>query len=232
MPTGLHHNPHFFSAHLDLAVELLRFLAVPQFPFVQFPRVRIDKRSLLEARVIVTTYNDHVRLLSPEPWLASATKVYSGVGADIVMESLHSLTAIYEMTSRLSTVLLGVAGVDLPAALVILLSLLIGLLMVVVFRYTSDQKAIRLAKDQLKAHLLAVRLFHDQLPVVLSSYGRILRCTGHSLRLPFKPLLFVVLPLTFLIVQLDRYLVWSPLQYGHASLVKVRTTSPEALNEA
>jgi len=40
--------------------------------------------------VIVTTYNDHVRLLSPEPWLVSATKVYSGVGADIVMESLHS----------------------------------------------------------------------------------------------------------------------------------------------
>ena len=32
----------------------------------------------------------HVRLLSPEPWLASATKVYSGVGAD--MESLHSLS--------------------------------------------------------------------------------------------------------------------------------------------
>ncbi|PYX13576.1 MAG: hypothetical protein DMG87_21350, partial [Acidobacteria bacterium] len=55
---------------------------------------------------------------------------------------LHSLTAIYEMTSRLSTVLLGVAGVDLPAALVVLLSLIIGLLMVVVFRYTSDQKAI------------------------------------------------------------------------------------------
>src|SRR2546425_4502936 len=90
MPTGFHPNPHFFSAPLELAVELLRFLAVPQFPFVQFPRVRIDKRNLLEARVIVTTYNDHVRLLSPEPWLVSATKVYSGMGADIVMESLHS----------------------------------------------------------------------------------------------------------------------------------------------
>src|SRR6266566_3898809 len=90
MPTGFHPNPHFFSAHLELAVELLRFLAVPQFPLVPFTPVRIDKRNLLEARVIVTTYNDHVRLLSPEPWLASATKVYSGMGADIVMESLHS----------------------------------------------------------------------------------------------------------------------------------------------
>src|SRR5207237_8468376 len=90
MPTGFHPNPHFFSAHLELTVELLRFLAVPQFPLVPFTTVRIDKRNLLEARVIVTTYNDHVRLLSPEPWLVSATKVYSGMGADIVMESFHS----------------------------------------------------------------------------------------------------------------------------------------------
>ena len=29
-----------------------------------------------------------VRLLSPGPWLVGTTKVYSGVGADIVMESL------------------------------------------------------------------------------------------------------------------------------------------------
>src|SRR5438128_8726033 len=79
MPTGFHPNPHFFSAHLELTVELLRFLAVPQFPLVPFTTVRIDKRNLLEARVIVTTYNDHVRLLSPEPWLVSATKVYSGI---------------------------------------------------------------------------------------------------------------------------------------------------------
>ena len=129
------------------------------------------------------------------------------------------------MSSRLCTVLLGVAGVDLPAALVVLLSLIIGLLMVVVFRYTSDQKAIRLAKDQLKAHLLAVRLFQDQLPVVLSSYGRILRCTGRYLRLAFKPLLFVIVPMMFLIVQLDRYLGSVPLEVGQSFLVKVHPVS-------
>jgi hypothetical protein len=41
--------------------------------------------------MIVTTYNQHVRLLSSEPfgWFA-LPKVYSGLGADIVMESLHS----------------------------------------------------------------------------------------------------------------------------------------------
>ena len=31
-----------------------------------------------------------VRLLSPGPWLVGTTKVYSGVGADIVMESMSN----------------------------------------------------------------------------------------------------------------------------------------------
>src|SRR5437870_12239094 len=63
----------------------LSLIALSRILRVEATRVRIDKRNLLEARVIVTTYNDHVRLLSPEPWLVSATKVYSGVGADIVI---------------------------------------------------------------------------------------------------------------------------------------------------
>jgi hypothetical protein len=42
----------------------------------------------LEARMVVASYNPHVRLLSPGPWLVGTTKVYPGVGADIVMESI------------------------------------------------------------------------------------------------------------------------------------------------
>ncbi|PYV65739.1 MAG: hypothetical protein DMG95_00915, partial [Acidobacteria bacterium] len=93
-----------------------------------------------------------------------------------------------------------------PLMLVLLLSIVIGLLMVVVFRYTSDQKAIRVAKDHLKAHLLAVQLFQDQLQVVLISYWRIIRSTGNYLRLAFMPVLYVSIPLIFLMVQVDRYL--------------------------
>ena len=79
--------------------------------------------------------------------------------------------------------------------------------MVVVFRYTSNQKAIRVAKDHLKAHLLAVRLFQDQLQVVLISYWRILRSTGSYLRLAFMPLLYVSVPLILLMVQVVHLLM-------------------------
>ena len=120
--------------------------------------------------------------------------------------------------------------IDLPAAIVIVLSIVIGLLMVLVFAWTSDQKAIHVAKDHLKAHLLAVRLFQDQLPVVLRSYGRIVLGTGRYLRLAFKPLLYAIIPLTVLIVFLDLYLGWKPLKSGETFLVKVHTASADALD--
>ena len=127
--------------------------------------------------------------------------------------------------------LLGSVGVNLPAAAVVGISLVVGLAMVVVFRYASDQKAIHLAKDHLKAHLLALRLFQDQIPVVLRAYGRIVLGTGHYLRLACQPLLFVIVPLTFLMVQLDRYLGSMPLEAGRPFLVVVQVDHPEGLNE-
>jgi hypothetical protein len=119
-----------------------------------------------------------------------------------------------------------------PVLIVCLISLVIGWLMVVVFGYTSNQKAIHVAKEHLKAHLLALRLFQDQIPVVIRSYGRIFLATGRYLQLAFKPLLFVILPLTFMVVQLDRYLGLTPMEAGQPFLVKARVSNPEVSNEA
>jgi hypothetical protein len=123
-------------------------------------------------------------------------------------------------------------GLNVPALIVVGISLVVGLLMVVVFRYTSDQKAIHVAKDRLKAHLLALKLFQDQISVVIRSYGRILLATGYYFQLAFKPLLFVIVPLAFLIVQLDRYLGCVPLETGRPFLVKVQMDNPDNLNDA
>jgi len=108
-----------------------------------------------------------------------------------------------------------------PLAIVIVVSLVIGLVMVVLFGYTSDQKAIGIAKDQLKAHLLAVRLYRDQIPVVMGSYGKILRGTGRYLKLAFMPLLYVIIPITLLMVQIDRYLGQTPLPLNTPFLLTV-----------
>lgn len=125
-----------------------------------------------------------------------------------------------------------VSSANTPLLLVLAISIVIGLLMVIVFRCTSDQKAIGRAKDQLKAHLLAVRLFQDQLPVVMRAYGRILRGTGSYLRLAFTPFLIAILPITLLIVQLDRYFGWLPLRPTQTFLVEARVDDPNAFSDA
>src|SRR5258708_17640819 len=122
-------------------------------------------------------------------------------------------------------------GFNLPALIVVGISVVIGLLMVVVFRYTSDQKAIHVAKDHLKAHLLALRLFQDQIPVVIRSYGRILLATGRYLRLAVMPLLFVSVPLILLLAQIDRYMGSPPFATGHPFVVSARVTGADALSD-
>ena len=117
-----------------------------------------------------------------------------------------------------------------PLVIVVMLSVVVGLLMIILFGYTSDQKAIGIAKDQLKAHLLAVRLYRDQLQVVMGSYGKILRGTARYLKLAFMPLLYVIIPITLLIVQLDRVLGLSAIHANTPFLLTARVNNPEALD--
>jgi len=117
-----------------------------------------------------------------------------------------------------------------PLLIVVVLSIVIGLLMIVLFGYTSDQKAIGIAKDQLKAHLLAVRLYRDQLHVVMGSYGKVLRGTGRYLKLAFKPLLYVIIPITLMIVWLDRSLGLTAIQTNTPFLMTAHVDDPQALD--
>src|ERR1700730_9310424 len=70
MPARFHPHTNLHSLCRQVTVEFLRFLAVLQSPLLQFPSLGIYKSNLLKARVIIASYNDHVRLLSPErSWL-------------------------------------------------------------------------------------------------------------------------------------------------------------------
>src|ERR1017187_10822899 len=93
MPAGFHPHTNLPSLGREIAVELLRFLRVLQSPLLQFPSVGVHKSNLLEARMVIASYNPHVRLLSPGPWLVGTSKVYPGAGADIVMESISLINS-------------------------------------------------------------------------------------------------------------------------------------------
>src|SRR4029077_1259596 len=79
LPAGFHPHAHLPSLVRELTVELLCFLAVLESSFLEFSAVRIDKRNLLKARVVIASYNQHIGSLSPEPFgWASTTKFTRG----------------------------------------------------------------------------------------------------------------------------------------------------------
>ena len=70
MPTGFHPYTHLHALGRELTVELFRFLAVLQCPLLQLSGFGIHIRNLLEARVVIASYNQHIGSFSPEPsWL-------------------------------------------------------------------------------------------------------------------------------------------------------------------
>ena len=88
MPGDLHSHAHADSSLLQFSVEFLSFsIAVIQFPFTALPSLLIHKSNLLKARVIIYSYNDHVRLLPPEPLVVMQPQSTRVEGADIVMKS-------------------------------------------------------------------------------------------------------------------------------------------------
>ena len=91
VPAGFHPHSHGYISLLEFLVKLFGLFAMTEPPFTQFTRVSVHESNLLEARMIVTTYNEHVRLLSSEPfgWFAppKSTRAWEPT---LFMESLHS----------------------------------------------------------------------------------------------------------------------------------------------
>src|SRR5215469_9254179 len=88
MSGRLHPHSHTASYCLQLAIELLCFsIAVTQSPFTAFPGVGIYQCDLLNARVIVHTYNPHIGSFLPSLGSSTNQSLPSDRGANIVMKS-------------------------------------------------------------------------------------------------------------------------------------------------
>jgi hypothetical protein len=104
----------------------------------------------------------------------------------------------------------------------IAVSLLTGFLMLAIFRLTSNQAGIRRAKDLIKAHLLELRLFKDDLGQSFRSQGRVLTANARYFVYALKPMLVMIVPVMLLLVQLDLRFGSRPLRAGQEAMVKVR----------
>ncbi len=110
----------------------------------------------------------------------------------------------------------------------VLISVVAGVVMLIGFRYTSNQKAIGRARDDITANLLALKLFKDELGVTFRSLWRIL---GALLRLQWhmlRPLLIMLLPMLLLLGQMGTRYQWRPLHPGEQTLIRMRLAPAQA----
>jgi hypothetical protein len=99
-------------------------------------------------------------------------------------------------------------------------SLVTALLMLEVYKLTSNQAAIRLAKDRIKAHLYEMRLYKDNMRVTLAAQGAILKANLAYMGANLKPLAVMIVPLVLVLAQLSLWFDRSPLKPGEEALVK------------
>ncbi len=103
-----------------------------------------------------------------------------------------------------------------------IIAVLSGIVMLLMFKYTSNQKAIKHTRNQIKADLLALSLFKDDLRVGLRVQLALLLGAGRLLALSLVPMLVMFVPMCLVLGQLALWFQARPLVVGEDAVVTVR----------
>lgn len=103
-----------------------------------------------------------------------------------------------------------------------LVSAITGVLLLIVFKYTSNQQAIGQVRDRIKADLLALKLFKDDLRTTFRAQGRLLVAAACLLRHSLRPLAVMIVPVLLELAQLGLWYQRRPLAPGDEALVTVQ----------
>ena len=109
-----------------------------------------------------------------------------------------------------------------PMIGLVIVSLLTAIVMLLVYRATSDQDGIDRIKRKIHAGLFEIRLFNDDLGAILRAQAEILRSNLTYMRLNLTPMLVMIVPFVLLIAQLQFHYGYSGLAIGESTLLKVQ----------
>jgi hypothetical protein len=94
-----------------------------------------------------------------------------------------------------------------------------GVVMLVLFKHTSNQRAIKRVRDDIDANLLALKLFKDSARVTLGSQGRLLIGAARLFALALVPMAVMLVPVTLMLGQLSLWYQQRPLRVGEEAVV-------------
>jgi hypothetical protein len=102
-----------------------------------------------------------------------------------------------------------------------------GVLLLAVFKYTSNQRAIQRVRSAIDADLFALRLFKDSARVALRAQGRILRGAGRLFVLALVPMLVMVVPVILILGQIAIWYQARPLRPGEETVITLKLNGDE-----
>lgn len=103
-----------------------------------------------------------------------------------------------------------------------IISAVTGVLLMVIFKYTSNQRAVGQARDNISANMLALRLFKDSILVTLQVQGRVFKGALLLLLHSIRPMLVMIVPVSLLLGQLGLWYQYQPLQPGRHAIVTMQ----------
>lgn len=109
------------------------------------------------------------------------------------------------------------------------ISFITTVIMLPIFKYTSNQESIRRTKAKIIGHFLEIRLFKDDIRIVFSAQGNILKYNLLYLKSMLRPLCFVVWPVMIIMIQTGMRYEYRPLRTGEVSIVKVKIEKTKEL---
>jgi hypothetical protein len=134
------------------------------------------------------------------------------------------LNALANLLGRLLLAPIAVLPGWLSATLVAVVT---GVLLLVIFKHTSNQRAIKRARDDIKAQLLAIKLFKENVSVALRAQGRILLGALRLFVLSIVPMLVMAVPVALLLGQLSLWYQARPLRVGEEAVLTVKLSGSD-----
>jgi hypothetical protein len=97
-----------------------------------------------------------------------------------------------------------------------------GAALLFIFKYTSNQAAIKRVRNDIDANLFALKLYKDATPVVLAAQVAMIRGAFRLFVLAVVPILVMMLPVSLLLGQISLWYQSRPLRVGEDAVVVLR----------
>jgi hypothetical protein len=103
-----------------------------------------------------------------------------------------------------------------------------GVLLLWAYKYTSHQRAIKRVRDDIKAQLLALSLFKDNVLVSLRAQGRIIWGALRLMALSLVPMAVMAVPVVLLLGQLSLWSLARPARVGEETVVTLNLVKSDS----